>query len=99
MFSNNEPDSESDSSPPTPLVIPTKSQLNESKFNEDIAEITSKMAKLNAIEARRKSFQKCQSDSVFVVDSNRASKYLKKMFELEKKLLKFEPKCDGRIII
>ncbi len=91
MFSNNGYDDEA----PRTSIQNNISQ----RFNDDIHDITSKLAKLNAIEMRRQSLQKSQSDSVFVVDSNRTNKYLKKMFELERNLLNFEPKCDGRILI
>jgi len=74
-------------------------QQHKYHLDEDIQEVTDKLAKLNEIDLRRKSLQKSQSENSFLVNSSAASKYLKKLYEIEKHLMKFEPVCDGRIYI
>ncbi len=74
-------------------------QQHKHHLDEDIQEVTDKLAKLNEIDMRRKSLHKSQSENSFLVNSSLTNRYLKKLYDIEKNLMKFEPVCDGRICI
>jgi len=81
-------------------------EMNQTDINSNSIPISNNKSESPQGDNKKTSLHKSQSDSLFMIShpaslANPAKNntYLKRRAELEMNLLKFEPKCDGRICI